>query len=171
MLKLVSKNVIALKTNPRIDEMFFEEIQNRLNNGHPLGPHKQKYDSGKPRMSLVEHWLGMGQSEDRAHSPGVGMGLGQDEGREDYLHKDRGLSSAYNLDTKRDGPYQDETGPGNTPLTPDPYYAVNTNELFLDEELKSGDRDSRIYQNVRKILDGPAITRPHRKMPVDRRMK
>lgn len=166
MLKLVSKTITALRSNPRIDEIYFELVEEQLNGRGPLDPSKKNYDSSKPRLTHIDQWLGMGGSEDRAHSVGVGV-----DGREDYLHKDRGLSSGYNMDG--DGPISDETGPGNTHVTPDPYYTVRTNELFLDHELKGGNADerTRIDQHVRKVLNGPAVTLPHRRLPVDRRMK
>ena len=174
MLKIQSKKVLSFRTNPRIDEQFFDQVQEHLNPIGPTDPNKKKYDSGKPRMTQVDQWLGMGGSEDRATSagPGVGMSLGQEDGREDELHKDHSLSSGYNADD-HDGPVQDDSGPGLTPTTPDPYNAVRTNELFLDQELMSGGRDKSrmIRQFVDKILNGPDVPRRHERHSVDRRLK
>lgn len=172
MLQVVSKAIVALKSDPRINERFWEEIQEKLDPVGPLDPGKKQYDSGKPRLTHIDQWLGMGE-EDRAPSGGVGVGLGKEVGKEDDQFKDQGLSSGYNLDQNRDQGIDDETGPGNTSQATNPYYAVDTNEEFLKMNLFESGRDKNnrlIRDKVNQILEGPAVSY-HKRRPVDRSMR
>lgn len=100
-------------------------------------------------------------SNDRGHNSGVGMGLGRDENES----SNKTLSSGYN-----DGEQaNDESGPGNTTTQVDPYYGSDVfNELYMDLELKSGNKDSRIKHHLKRTLDGPQMPIRNPRYPVDR---
>lgn len=160
MKKIISRTVIALSPGTRLID---DEIFRRIREGPPFFNVDEKYDQqedtgGQPRpKKTVIPVTGVG-SNDRQHNPGAGMG----DDREKKEHKPGGVGSGYN-----DGEAaNDETGPGNTPTIPDPYYASDVfNELFMDLSLKGGNRDYR--QNVHNNLN--VIRRSDPIMPKSRR--
>jgi len=158
MLQIVSKSVTALKNAPLIDEVQFDLIQEQMNGEHPNSSKKKKYDSGKPKLTHFDDWLGFG-SNDRGVNPGVGSGLGRDP-NESANHD---LTSGYN----DGGQANDETGPGNSSTMPDPYYTTNvSNELFMKLRMDSGERDSP-YRYMTKLRTSTPVKMPKRyKQPI-----
>lgn len=189
MFHVISKNIIAIKGTPLINEELFQQIQERLQKGlhtdprspgvHPLDSTQKYYDSGKPRGVFIGDEAtggpGLG-SNDRAVNPGVGMGLGRDKKES----KDpRNLSSGYNDGSRVD----DETGPGHKSTigpdgeNPNPYEPVDTNPVMLDFKLKGqigGDLDSQqvhqvggnkedIQRHTRDMLNGQYVKVPRKK--------
>ena len=158
MLQIISKSVIALKNAPLIDEVQFDAIQEQMNGVHPNSTKKRKYDTGKPKLTNFDEWLGLG-SNDRGVNPGVGSGLGRDP-NESANHD---LTSGYN-----DGEQaNDESGPGNSETITDPYYASNvSNELFMKLKLNGGDKDSP-YRYMTKLRTSTPVKMPKRhKQPI-----
>ena len=87
-------------------------------------------------------------TNDRLNNPGAGQGLD----REPVQFKAKGVGSGYNDGGRPD----DETGPGNTSVTPDPYYTSDVfNELFLKLRLDS--KNDSIRQHHKKVMNGKPI--------------
>lgn len=152
MKKIVSKNIVALwPGGGLLADEYFRSIREKLNISDR---YDQKEESGDPKKNTIPA-TGLG-SNDRGHNSGAGMGLGRDENES----KQDGLSSGYN-----DGEAaQDETGPGNTNQPVNPYYATDVlNELFLDLKLKNPEKNR---SNLKKILNGPSMPLPHRRVQV-----
>lgn len=158
MRKIISKKIEALYPGGQLlQDEYFRSIREKIFN---KDRYKRKEDSGihDNKKTIIET-PGLG-SNDRGHNPGAGMGLGRDENES----KDRTLSSGYNDGERAD----DETGPGNTKVAPDPYYASDVfNELFLDLKLKSQGKNDSIRGHLKKILDGPAMVAPHKRYDVN----
>ena len=160
MIRIISKNVTALKTNPLINEEPFNQIQEQLNGTHPHDTRKKRYDSGKPKLTFFDDWLGLDSQNERAANPGAGMSLGRDPNES----KDNRLSSGYNDGEQPD----DETGPGNSSFTPDPYFTQDVdNELFMDLRIKGQDNNDAIQTHVKKVLRGNPVATPHRRYRVN----
>ena len=128
MLKIISKSVIALKGTPLIYEEPFNQLQDWLNKRHPHDPRMNaKYDSGGPKQTNFDSWLGLDSQNERSPNAGAGMSLGRDPNES----KDKRLSSGYNDGEQAD----DETGPGNTTRIPDPYFTSDVNnEVFMEKD-------------------------------------
>jgi len=98
MLKIANPKV-AIGITPRIHEMPFESIQERLDGMHPMSPQRRVYDTGTKKKTVLDP-SPAGPSErpegadDRTSHTNVGSGY------------DKGLDPG--------GQADDETGPGNT---------------------------------------------------------
>ena len=169
MLVITSKKIIAVKSNPLINDKF-DDIQEWLNGTYPA--YKGTYDSGSPKKNTFGLGPGMG-SNDRGHNPGAGMGLGRDPEES----SDRGLGSGYN----DGGRVDDEIGPGNkspNPATmregdqPGNSYTSQSdnNEMFRALEIQensgldSGELTSsnpNEKKSLKDLLHGKAVTLPH----------
>ena len=166
MLRITSKQVVALKGTPLIYELPFNQLQDWLNGVHPDMPRKNhKYDSGKPRQTNFDAWLGLDSQNERAANPGAGSSLGRDPNES----TDKRLSSGYNDGGRAD----DETGPGHkSDFNPKeenaaPYHAVDVNnEVFMQHRLNDSGRDSPT-DHMRKIRTSTPVTMPHRRYKVD----
>jgi len=99
MLKVASKQVIAIGITPRIYEYERDRIQEFLDGIHPMSPKKTKYDTGTKRKTVLDQ------------SP---MGPAETGGPGDRLSHDN-VGSGYNKGVDPAGQADDETGPGNTP--------------------------------------------------------
>ncbi len=104
MITVTSKNVVALRNSPRINEQPFEDLQEWLSGVHPLSPIRKTHDSGKPRevfpdLSPAGPNEITREKEDRSSMSGV--------------------SSGYNRGMDPGGRADDETGPGNTSIRND----------------------------------------------------
>ena len=160
MIQVVSKSVTALKGTPLIDEEPFNQVQDVLNNEHPHSTRKKTYDSGKPKQTFFDDWLGLDSQNERAPNAGAGMSLGRDPNES----QDKRLSSGYNDGEQAD----DETGPGNTTVAPDPYYTQDVNnELFMDLRIKGQDNNDAIQSHLKRVLHGQPVTLPHRRYQVN----
>jgi len=161
MLRVTSKTIIALKGTPLIYEEPFNQLQDWLNGRHPHMPRpNSKYDSGKPKQTNFDAWLGLDSQNERAPNSGAGMSLGRDPNESN----DKRLSSGYN-----DGEQaNDETGPGHKTEVPDPYFTSDVaNEVFMDLRLKNqGGHDSPMA-HLRKIKTRSPVALPHRRYNVD----
>lgn len=154
MKRVISKSVFALYPGGQLlQDEYFRSIRERVFN---KDRYLRKDDSDRPLKSIIES-LGLG-SNDRGHNPGAGMGLGRDPNES----KDRSLSSGYNDGETAD----DETGPGFTRVTPDPYAGMKFNELFLDLDLKGQGHNESIRGHLQKLIDGPSVVLPHKRHPV-----
>ncbi len=135
-------------------------MQDWLNGRHPHMPRPNaKYDSGKPKQTNFDAWLGLDSQNERAPNSGAGMSLGRDPNES----KDNSLSSGYN-----DGEQaNDETGPGHRTEVPDPYFTSDRNEVFMDLKLKDQSGRDSSMAHLRKIRTGNPVTLPHRRYKVD----
>jgi len=152
--------VVALKGTPLIYEAPINQLQEWLNGIHPDMPRKNhKYDSGKPRQTNFDAWLGLDSQNERASNPGAGSSLGRDPNES----QDKRLSSGYN-----DGEQaNDETGPGHKKEAPDPYFTSDIgNEVFMQHKLNDTGRDAPMA-HMRKIRTSVPVTLPHRRYKVD----
>jgi len=165
MLCVISKTVTAIKGTPLIYEAPFNQLQEWLNGVHPDTPRKNhKYDSGKPRQTNFDAWLGLDSQNERAANPGAGSSLGRDPNES----QDKRLSSGYN-----DGEQaNDETGPGHRTEVPDPYFTVEVgNEDFMKLNLQESSKDADApMAHMRKIKTSNPVTLPHRRYKVDSQM-
>ena len=160
MKRIISKQIVALKGSPLINEEPFNQIQDQLNGIHPHDTRKKRYDSGKPKQTFFDDWLGLDSQNERAPNPGAGMSLGRDPNES----KDNRLSSGYNDGEQAD----DETGPGHSTVAPDPYFTQDVNnELFMDLRMKGQGNNDAIRGHLKRILHGPEVTMPHRRHNVD----
>jgi hypothetical protein len=162
VLNIISKNIIALKSNPLINEYPFDEVQNWLNGIHPKSPQKKRYDTREPKKTTFELGLGLGRGMDDG---ATGLGLNTNKANEGTT------SSWYNDPSK---PPDDEVGPGNKSTNwatmregdqpGDSYLAQDmNNELFMDLRVKNdGKRDSR-SSSLRNILMDKPVVLPHRR--------
>lgn len=157
---MTSKTLVALKGTPLIYEELFNQVQERLNGTHPhTSRPNSKYDSGKPKQTNFDAWLGLDSQNERAANPGAGMSLGRDPNES----KDNRLSSGYNDGEQAD----DETGPGHKSVVPDPYYTPDVaNETFMQLELGDKGKDSPMA-HLRKIKTHSPVTLPHHRYKVD----
>ncbi len=157
MQKIISKTVLALYPGGQLlQDEYFRQIRERTFN---QDRYRTKEDAGtyKDKKNVLSP-TGFGPN-DRLHNPGAGSGLG----REPPEQRSKGVGSGYN----DGGPADDETGPGNSSEISDPYAPqLLLNDLYMGLHLNQGTRDS-IKQNVKKLLDGPAVTTPHRRYQVD----
>lgn len=121
MISITSKQVFALRGEPRIHQLPFDEIQEWLNGVNPMSPAVKKHDSGKNR-EVFPDLSPAGPSEipenpdERTSHTNVGSGY------------DKGLDPGGRAD--------DETGPGNMNM-PDPEQTFmdhsNSELAFLNE--------------------------------------
>lgn len=155
MLKVISKHIEArVPGGQLLEDDYFNRIRQNLK--FDTG-YERKEDYGIQRQKKTINPGTEFGSNDRGHNPGAGMGLGRDPNES----KDKSLSSGYNDGEQAD----DEVGPGYTPTVQDPYSKL-TNELFVDLEIKNqGNRDS-IKGHVDKIINGPAVVKPHKRYSV-----
>ncbi len=138
MKKVFSKNVIAIYPGGGLlQDEYFRNIRRRIFNEDP---NEQKEEDGLTNKKNVGSPTGFGPNE-RAHNSGVGMSTG----REDPQSQARGVGSWYNDGGQAD----DETGPGHSSTTADPYNNL-FNEMFMRHDLQKTDRD-RIVSNVNDI--------------------
>ncbi|KKL61094.1 hypothetical protein LCGC14_2198730 [marine sediment metagenome] len=165
---------MADKTNPRINDVEWERIQELLN-GHPFAPQKRHHDSGTPRKTTFELGPGMG-SQGRGNSAG---GLNE-PGDENERNDPRTPRSWYNRDA--DAQVDDETKPGHGSIQPapdgsrgDPYATQDLmieNDVFVNDRIEGADtpqtRRRRIKNNVDRLLDSEPVV-PHARYNVDRR--
>ncbi len=153
MRTIISKQVIALYPGGQLlQDQYFKDIRQRIFNEDP---HKQKEDAGTERAKKNTLWspTTFGPN-DRQHNPGAGSGLD----REPTQQKARGVGSGYNDGEAAD----DETGPGNTSVVPDPYYASDVfNEIFLKHRIEqSGNQSPKndsIKKHLNEVLSGPSV--------------
>jgi len=157
MKRIISKQVVALFPGGQLlQDEYFRNIRERAFN-KDRNTHKE--DTGNTKKTVIET-LGLG-SNDRGHS--IGMGLGRDE----HESSDHSLSSGYNKDNQN-RPIEDDTGPGLSKQTPDPYYGSTVfNELFMDLALKNQGNNDTIRGHLNKTLSGTPIVTPHRRHNVD----
>ncbi len=157
MLRIISKQIVAIKGTPLIYELMFDQVQDRLNGIHPN--YKEKYDSGKQKLTHFKNFLGLDSQNERAANPGAGSSLGRDPNES----QDKRMSSGYNDGERAD----DETGPGHKSEVPDPYCTSDVgNEVFMQHKLNDSGRDSPI-DHMRKIRTSTPVTLPHRRYKVD----
>jgi len=154
MLQIVSKSVTALKNAPLIDEVQFDLIQEQMNGEHPNSSKKKKYDSGKPKLTHFQDWLGFGSGRDLGDNENPGIGFGYNDS----------VSSGYDRDG---GQANDEAGPGNSDTTAGPYDAIDmNNELVMKHRINSSDRDSP-YRYMIKLRTSTPVKMPKRyKQPI-----
>ena len=152
MKTIISKKVIALSGGQLLQDQYFKDIRQRIFNEDP---NIQKEDAGNERSKKNTLWspTGFGPN-DRQNNPGAGSGLA----REPTQQKARGVGSGYNDGEAAD----DETGPGNTSVTPDPYYTSDVlNEIFLKHRIEQGGNQSPKNDSAKRHLDsvlyGPPI--------------
>jgi len=151
MKTVISKNITALYPGGGLlQDQYFKDIRQRIFNEDP---HIQIEDAGNqhPKKNTLFPYL---STNDRQHNPGAGSGLD----REPTQQKARGLGSGYNDGEAAD----DETGPGNTSVTPDPYYTSDVfNEMFLKHKIEqSGNKSPKNDSSKRhldSVLSGPSI--------------
>jgi len=157
MKTIISKEVSALYPGGQLlQDEYFRSIRERLFNKDRYTRHEDTGINDKKKIIIDSPGLG---SNDRGHNLGSGMGLGRDENES----SDRTLSSGYNDGEQAD----DETGPGHKSVPNDPYYASDVfNELFLDLDLKSQDKDS-IQSHLKTVLKGSPVVTPHKRYNVD----
>jgi hypothetical protein len=126
-----------------------------MNGVHPNSTKKKKYDSGKPKLTHFQDWLGFGSGRDLGDNENPGIGFGYNDS----------VSSGYDRDGEQ---ANDETGPGNSSTTPDPYYTTNvSNELFMRLRMDSGERDSP-YRYMTKLRTSTPVKMPKRyKQPLN----
>ncbi len=156
MQEIVSKTVVALYPGGQLlQDNYFKQIRERTFN---QDSYRTKEDGTFKDKKTILSPTGFGPN-DRLHNPGAGSGLG----REAPEQRAKGVGSGYN-----DGePADDETGPGNSPTPGDPYAPqLLLNDMFMGLHLNKGTRDS-IRQNMKKMVDGPGVTIPHRRYTVD----
>ena len=158
MKVICSKNVISLYPGGQLlQDDFFRQVREKAFNTDRYTT-KEQVGTNKDKKNVTSP-TGFGPN-DRQHNPGAGMGLD----REDSLSKPKGVGSGYN----DGGAADDEIGPGNTSIVPDPYYGQNVlNELFLDLNLKNQD-SQKIKTNVQNVLHSDPVVVPHRRYNVDR---
>lgn len=157
MLKICSKYIISMYPGYPGGQMLLEDhfkrIRHQIFNADPYG---QKEDSGQNKKNTTPAitWFG---SNDRQNNPGAGMGLERDV----VQFRSKGIGSGYN-----DGEQaQDEVGPGNTSVSPNPYYATDVfNDVFLDLRLKYP--SDNILGNLNKIKH-TKLSPPHNRFQVN----
>lgn len=158
MIKIISKKLLAIRSNPLINDTIFDQVQEQLNGIHPRDSKKKKEDSGQNRMTFIDDWLGLG-TNDRPPNAGTGMGAG----RNPYSTNEQ-LSSGYNDGGQAD----DETGPGNSSIATDPYYTQDVNnELFMDLKIKGQGKNDAIQSHLKKVLRGTPVVAPHHRYQVN----
>lgn len=152
MRQIINKKVLAFNSgSDLLTRNFFDRIRERAFNHDPYSTQEE---SGIERnKKTVIKSPGMG-SNDRGHNSGAGSGLGRDENES----SDNSLSSGYNDGGRAD----DETGPGNTSIIPNPYHAVDTNEVFLDLDIKGQGYDESIPGHYKRILKQEPVKLPRR---------
>lgn len=156
MISIVSKHIFADRSMPLIYQTYFDQIEDQLKGG-PSPYYRRTRDSGEQKKTILDPWLGLG-SNDRAPNAGAGIGLGRDS----IESRDKSLSSGYNDGSQAD----DETGPGYTEQKTNPYYTVDTNEVFIDLKMKGKDDLDSMRSHVKNILDRPSVM-PVRRYNVD----
>lgn len=157
MQRIINKQVLALYPGGGLlQDDYFNRIREKMFNSSPYSTNEPNGIERKKKTVIYTPGLG---SEDRGHNPGAGIGLGRDENES----QNKSVSSGYN-----DGEQaNDETGPGFTPISPNPYFTSTwDNELFSDLELKGQGRDSA-RKHYKGILDSVPVIKPSRKFPVD----
>lgn len=132
--------------NGLINNYPFDQVNERL---HNTDPYSAK-DGLLPKKTIIGP-TGFG-SRWRQTNPGAGIGTGF-EGEEEKSP----FGSGYNDGGRAD----DETGIGNTPRLPDPYYAVNTNEVFLDITMKDQQdvnaNNKAVLDNLKKVFKSKTL--------------
>lgn len=148
MKRIISKKIVAFQGN-LLDEDHFKRIRERMFN---TDPNDTKEESGIPSYKkTVITAPGMG-TNDRAPNAGTGMGLGRDSNES----ADKSLSSGYNDGGQAD----DETNPGGGS---NPYYTVETNELFMDLKMKGDGQKDAVAKHLNRMLSRNPVVSPHRK--------
>lgn len=142
-----------------LEDNFWKSLEEGLWGRKPR--YRQTEDSGEPKKTVM--YPGMG-SQWRENNPGAG-GSPAEKNEEEPR---RGLGSGYN-DGER--PDVDEQGPGHSRKLPEPYLAVNTNELFLNLDMMNhGDtnaQNTHIQKHLKKILEGKPVVYRSKRYPVD----
>ncbi len=159
MKRVISKFVTADISNPGsfLTEDYFDQIRDRMK--WPTNRYRGKELSGvNPIKKTVISVPGLG-TNDRGVNPGAGMGLGRDENES----SDRRMSSGYNDGGQAD----DETGPGQTSIVPDPDTSIKmNNELFMDLDMMGQGHNESIRGHLKNIKNhGPVA--PHTRYKVD----
>jgi hypothetical protein len=161
MKRIISPfNKIALWPGGQLlQDHFWKDIEENLWGRKPH--YRSTEDSGSPKKTIM--YPGMG-SRWRENNPGAG---GSPEQKSEEEPR-RGIGSGYN-DGER--PDVDEQGPGFSRKLPEPEWAINSNELFLNlDMMNQGDNNANnefIRKNLKKILESkPVVYRPKR-YPVD----
>lgn len=152
MTKCISKQVLSYQPQSILEDDYFKRIRERLWN---QDPHYQKEDTNptKDKKNVLSP-TGFG-SRWRENNPGAGMNTGYEKEEEPR----RGIGSGYN----DGGPIDDEIGPGNTSVTPDPYVE---NQLFMDLKLMQGKRD-QARRHLKGLVNAPSVVIPHKRYSVD----
>lgn len=157
MKQIISKKVIALYPGGGLlQNDFFERIREKAFNHSPYSTDEDTGINRTKKTVIKSPGLG---TNDRGHNSGAGSGLGRDENES----SDKSLSSGYNDGERAD----DETGPGNTSIIPNPYHAVDTNEVFIDLAIKNQGNNDSIADHYKGILNKEPVKLP-RRYPVDR---
>jgi len=153
MKRIVSKQVLALYPGGQLlQDQYFNEIREKVFGKDPKYNLTEDTAPHQDKKNVIRSPTTFGPN-DRLHNPGAGMGLD----REDTQSKARGVGSGYN-----DGEHpDDETGPGNTSVTPDPYYTSDVfNELFL--KLRMNQRNDSIQSHLKSLMNRtPVRTRAY----------
>lgn len=143
-----------------LQDDFWKQLEEGLWGQNPR--YKKKEDSGADKKTILYPGLG---SQWRENNPGAGMSPEQSKEEEPRT----GVGSGYNDGERAD---IDEQGPGFSRKLPEPEWAVQSNELFLDLAIKNqGDVDvggEHIRKNLKKILDGEPVVYRSRRYPVDK---
>lgn len=143
-----------------LQDHFWKSLEEGLWGRKPR--YRQTEDTGDPKKTVMYPGLG---SRWRENNPGAGMS--PEEKREEEPR--RGIGSGYN-DGER--PDIDEQGPGHSRKLPEPYWAQQSNELFLNlDMMNQGDNNvnnEHIRRNLKKILESKPVVYRSKRYPVDR---
>jgi hypothetical protein len=163
MIKITSRQVVAIGITPRIDEFHRDRVQEFLDGTHPMSPERKKYDSGTKRKTVLDQ------------SP---VGPAETGGAGDRLSHDN-VGSGYDAGLDPGGPPDDETGPGFTSKKDKEQRYTNhdTADLAFKNDFdtsskwsplnwESEKRDHHIVKNLDKIYEKPL---PDKRVPVDKK--
>lgn len=158
MLKVTSKQVVAIGITPRIDEYQRDRVQELLDGIHPMSPKKKTYDTGTKKKNVLDQ------------SP---FGPAETGGPGDRLSHDN-VGSGYNKGLNPGGQADDETGPGNTskPDKEQTFTTPDTSELAFKNDFDTSSRWSPLnYESNKRDRNSTNHLRllhrqPQNKVPV-----
>ncbi len=163
MQRVISKTVTALWPGGQLlQDQFFRDIRERI---FGQDRYTQQEDTGIDRRKKISVFPAGVGSRFRENNPGAGQSTEYDEEQEAKV----GVGSAYNDGEQAD----DETGPGQTPIVPDPYWTSDWgNDLYAKLNLSAKEAyPESIISHIKKIRQGPGIIMPHRRHSVDEKKK
>ncbi len=160
MLKLTSKQTVAIGITPRVNDAYRDLIEERLNGINPMSPVRQTYDTGTKRKTILDQ-SGFGPNE-----------IPREQGDKSSMDN---VSSGYTVGSDTDRPADDETGPGFTRSVPETDVKhlhrqfMSQDEIgnFLFRNEDSDKRDQKSRANLFNVYQGqhygptPKSTRWH----------